>query len=551
MGVSIFEYIDSPLQDVCKSLITRALNGESVAAEIKYKLKKNKHYLEMSLNPIIHGGEILGVSIFSIDITEKRLVNNLLQEKQQMLQSIMDNTSSVIYIKDVEGRYILVNKQFERVNKILNAEIKGKTDYSFLTKEIAEKVIEADKKVIENQSFLEFEEVIPHEDGMHTYLASKFPLFDNNNIYAIGGIASDITSRKVAEQSVLESSARMNALLENSIDAIWSIDTKLTLTSFNNSYLENTKMFYDIEPYIGMPILEHLSEESRQIWNKLYTQALSGKNFTEEVADNTTGAELFFDISFNPILINDQITGVAVFARDVTNRKNVEKQLEYKVNELNTFMYKATHDLRSPLVSIMGLAQLAEDQPMNEELASYCDMINTSVRKMDNLLIDLVKIVGVAQGKLAKEEIDFEKIIDDVLTTLAHRPGFSEIIFRRQMHLESIFLSDRKLVYSILQNLIDNAIKYRRLENQTESIIIITVEASEEQIRIGVTDNGMGIPDGIQDKIFDMFYRGTTASEGSGLGLYIVKTSVEKLGGKITVNSIVGKGTSMNIVFPR
>jgi signal transduction histidine kinase len=105
-------------------------------------------------------------------------------------------------------------------------------------------------------------------------------------------------------------------------------------------------------------------------------------------------------------------------------------------------------------------------------------------------------------------------------------------------------------LYSIFQNVIDNAIKYKKIENKFESLIIITIDVNQEEVKIGITDNGIGISEEFEDKVFDMFFRGTTSSSGTGLGLYIVKTSVEKLEGTVTLNSIYGKGTSVNIVFP-
>ena len=349
---------------------------------------------------------------------------------------------------------------------------------------------------------------------------------------------------------MIVSSARMKAVLENSSDAIWSVDKDLRLISFNNSYFESTKLFFNKDAYIGMPILDHLNEETKEIWSALYQRVLLGEHFSEETQDTTIGLELFFDISFNPIIVNNEVTGAAIIARDISARKNVERQLEYKVKELNTFMYKATHDLRSPLVSVMGIVQLAKDVPMDAELVKYLDMIARSVHTMDNLLVDLLKIVNVSQGKLLIETIDLNALINDVLLSLSNYPEFSQINFRKQVHSDPMFRSDKGLLHSIIQNLLDNAIKYKKNPSLIESLVIITANVTDGQIMIGITDNGIGIPKAQQDKVFEMFYRGTTISNGTGLGLYIVKTSVEKMRGTIILNSTEGKATSINIVIP-
>ena len=357
-------------------------------------------------------------------------------------------------------------------------------------------------------------------------------------------------SLNIERQKIKEDRAGIDALLENSSDSIWSIDKNSHLINFNYSFFESFKLFYNAEPYVGMPIMEYLNYDAQKKWGPFYERALNGEHFSEEIEIDSLGIQLCFDVSFNPIVINNEVTGAAVFARDITSRKSAEKQLEYKINELNTFLYKATHDLRSPLVSVMGLVQLAKDLNMEAELESYIDMINSSVHKMDNLLVDLFKIVNISQGKLVNDEIDFDWMIDEILTSLSHRPEFSEIIFRKHLNINAPFIADSGLLYSVLQNIIDNAIKYKKKSEEMESIVIITVDTSVEQIKIGITDNGIGIAPESQDKVFDMFYRATANSSGTGLGLYIVKTSVEKMNGKIILSSIPDKGTSFNIVFP-
>ncbi|MGZ6555072.1 MAG: ATP-binding protein, partial [Bacteroidia bacterium] len=474
-----------------------------------------------------------------------------LEESRSNMNAILENSIDAIWSIDTEFKLIGYNKLYRNISKeMLGIDIEVGMD---ILENIEEKSRYVWKgfyqRAISGERFTE--ELTKFYSGAnHIYDVSFNPIMVNNKVKGVAIFAHEITLKKINELKLIESSARMNAVLENSSDSIWSVDKNLRLISFNNSYFESTKLFFDIEAYIGMPMLDHLNEVTRITWAKLYERALKGEHFSEETEDTTIGLELFFDISFNPIIVNNEITGVAIFARDISSRKNIERQLEYKVKELNTFMYKATHDLRSPLVSVMGLVQLAKDQTADNELLKYFDMIDLSVHKMDNLLIDLVKIVNVSQGKLIAESIDFDSIIDDILISLSHYPEFSEIVFKRQIHSDVVFKSDKRLLYSIFQNLIDNAIKYKRPSYVVEPLIIITANVSAEQVQIGITDNGIGIPEGVKDRVFEMFYRGNSSPNGTGLGLYIVKTSVEKLGGKIMLNSIEGKGTSINVIIP-
>ncbi len=228
-----------------------------------------------------------------------------------------------------------------------------------------------------------------------------------------------------------------------------------------------------------------------------------------------------------------------------------EKKLEYKVNQLNTFMYKATHDLRSPLVSLMGLIEVAGSEAVNNPvLKEYFEMIHKSTGNMEKLLLDLVSVTNLAQGKLTVNRIYFNEMIAAVLDSLNHYPDFNKIVISKNISEEAPFHNDDKLLHSILQNLIDNSVKYRKHNSAEPSEIKIVVETNRQSLIINVSDNGIGIPVKAQEKVFEMFYRATSAASGSGLGLHIVKTSVEKMGGKITLRSTETTGTSVYITLP-
>ena len=135
---------------------------------------------------------------------EKHKHEDIYRKKEQMFTTLLDNTSSVIFIKDLDGKYLYVNKECEKRFHILNDNVVGKTDFEIFSKEISEKYLESDKEVIESKTIIEREETSIHIDGIHTYINTKFPLFDaDNNFYAICGIGTDITTRKKAEDEIL------------------------------------------------------------------------------------------------------------------------------------------------------------------------------------------------------------------------------------------------------------------------------------------------------------------------------------------------------------
>lgn len=228
-----------------------------------------------------------------------------------------------------------------------------------------------------------------------------------------------------------------------------------------------------------------------------------------------------------------------------------EQRLNKKVEELNSFMYKATHDLRSPLASVIGLVHIAESEAGDPEaLRSYFKMIHKSMNSMEKLLLDLVSITYVSQSALKPEKIGFDAITGDILDALSHYPDFEKIVVSRNISEKAVFYSDRRLLYSVLQNLIDNAIKYRRMNDSIIPKLVITIESSIESVIINICDNGIGIPPKAHEKVFDMFYRATSVASGTGLGLYIVKGSVEKMKGRVLLKNLVSGGTSIYVTLP-
>ena len=395
-------------------------------------------------------------------------------------------------------------------------------------------------------------EIINHDDEIlnvlieTTYLKNRIGDFKN-----LLTTITDISEKKKHENEILEAKERMEGILENAISSIWSVDRNYSLTACNTLSKKKFKNLYNLSIFPGVSMLEHMSFEKQKQWKSFYDKAFDGEHFLEEVKENIWDKEYYFDISFNPIWLNDKVDGVSVFVRDITDRKKTELQLKYKVNELNTFMYKATHDLRSPLASLSGLVKIAKETAEQPELKTYFNMIDTSVNRMDKLLIDLVSIVNVTQGKLTISVINFEILIDEILESLKNRPGFSSIIFKKNIKSDSLFFqSDFRLIYSVLQNIIDNAIKYRKDSSLVDAIIIINISIVKNNAQIIVSDNGIGIASELLDKVFDMFFRATAESTGTGLGLYIVKNSVEKLGGEIRIESEEKHGTSVFINLP-
>ena len=222
-----------------------------------------------------------------------------------------------------------------------------------------------------------------------------------------------------------------------------------------------------------------------------------------------------------------------------------------KINrELDSFVYSVSHNLRAPLMSVLGLLDLAKHEShQSTALDQYFQMMESSIHKLDETVKEILDYSRNARQNLTIEKIDLQKMITDNFEKMRFMSG-SEII-RREVSIKenSPFYADSYRLSVILNNLISNSIKY--FDSSKESPFIrISAEVNPDSAVIEFHDNGIGIEDRYLAKVFDMFFRGTDKNKGAGLGLYIVKEAVEKLKGEIGVESIVGEGTVFRIRMP-
>ena len=214
--------------------------------------------------------------------------------------------------------------------------------------------------------------------------------------------------------------------------------------------------------------------------------------------------------------------------------------------ELDRFVYSASHDLSAPLKSILGLIQLTRLENKNEALTNHLEHMQKSVLKLEGVINSLTQFSRNMGHALLKQGIIFDEIVEEVLDELKYPFHADKVKIIKHYKDSDYITSDYLRLKIILSNLISNALKYKNA-NHAQSIVEITYERRGDVDFIQIRDNGIGITKENQVKVFDMFFRATLQSTGSGLGLYIVKETVEKLGGTISVDSVPGNYTAFTV----
>ena len=249
-----------------------------------------------------------------------------------------------------------------------------------------------------------------------------------------------------------------------------------------------------------------------------------------------------------PVPLENKTISIFGVYVDITSQKKVEEELKVRNIELDNFVYKVSHDLRAPLSSVLGLVNLAQLDGNDDNLADYIKIIGQKVKQLDHFISDVLSHSKNLKLDVKIEKIGIEQLIHQTFTDLGYLKGADKIKTKIIVEGED-FYSDPWRIGEILRNLISNAIKYRDFE-KSESIITIEIKVHSDRAVIIFSDNGIGISPINQAKIFDMFYRASEQSDGSGLGLYIVKNAVDKLGGLLKVTSELSKGTKFELKLP-
>lgn len=359
-----------------------------------------------------------------------------------------------------------------------------------------------------------------------------------------------ITDRKVEEQTLKHSKTKLAEIIEHSKDMIWSIDSDYNLTVMNTYFRNYLKNNYKTIANIGDNLLDCLPKKLVETWLPLHRKAFSGQTFITELQTNHHKNEATFEIEFNPIRDkSNEVVGVCVFAKNITYRKNKEFEIIKTNVELDSFVYRASHDLRAPLRSMQGLINIIKNEDDRDKQLSYLSLVDKSINKLDSFIIDLTNFSRNSRLEIKNEPIDFQTIIDEALENLQYMEYASAVNVLTDIDDATELYSDATRLNIIFQNLLSNAIKY--CNHRTEkSWIKITVRYVTGSCNIAIEDNGIGIKEQYMNQIFNMFFRATNDSYGSGLGLYITKQVVEKLNGIISISSTIGLGTTFNIKLP-
>jgi len=530
------------------------------------------------------------------DITERKNAEESVNQAQKLLQDIINGFPSPIFVKDIKGRFLIINNKLEELLGVKNNEVRGKTDDDIITRGFADIYRANDMEVIENGEAVTIEEEAELIDGHHTFIAHKFPIFNTKGEpYGVGSVSTDITERKILEEELEKARDNLQQKVEErTAELKYSYESlkeskKHYMTLFNSIdegfctieviFDSNNKpidyRFLEVNPAFekqtGLEnaegkLMRDLAPDHEEYWFEYYGKvALKGEPL--RFVKQAQALDKWYDVYAFKIG-NEESKEVAILFNDITKFKKLEKELreyqetlEEKVKErtkalsesnkeLEQFAYITSHDLREPLRMITSFLQLLErryQDKLDQDAKDYIGFAVDGAKRLDAMTNDLLEYSRITSSKREISPVNFEYVLEEALLNLKIPIKENKAVITHDPL--PIINGNEKLKVQLFQNLIGNAIKYHGKDNPQ---IHVSAKKEKNQYLFSIKDNGIGISPDHLEKIFTIFKRLHTHEEyeGTGIGLSISQKIVHQQGGEIWVESELGKGSTFYFTIP-
>lgn len=481
------------------------------------------------------------------ELAEQKKLTETLQAERDKFKLILDKLPIGITVVNMEDNYSYINpatttmdSRCGDVNQLLGKSIRFNHSEKVLKK--VEKVLDAFKSG-EMESYTR--EIVGGDFAAEViYHAMRS---DKGKYVGTIQMLIDITGRKKSEEEI----RKLSRSIEQSPASVVITNTEGVIEYVNTKFCEITGYTYE-EAIGNKPSIMKSGMHAEEFYTDLWFTISSGETWKGELINKKKNGELYWESTYISPITNKEgnITHYTAVKIDITKRKEAEKALEERNEELNTFIYKSSHDLRAPLASILGLINVSEMEVKDAEVSKYFALIKDRILTQDKVLTELLRVSRIYGVILKPELLNPGTTIREIIESSEGKEGAANIKFNLKDDHKKKIKTDTLLFMSIVQNIVSNAIEYKNTAIRKPHVSV-KVTSMENGINIIIEDNGIGIEEEVKPHIYNMFYRGHPEAKGSGLGLYITKKAVEKLGGSIKLSSTEGKGSAFTVFLPR
>jgi PAS domain S-box-containing protein len=491
------------------------------------------------------------------DVTEYRETDEILRDDEARLRAILEYSPSSIYVKDLQGRYLIVNRQWSRVTGIPMEDAVGAT---------ASQSWPSDAAQIAEHERLLLETGVPQvsDDQMHTrvgtrdYRVARFLLVDEEGSpYAMGGIATDITARTEAERTLAARERLLATVLQASPDIITLLDRNATVQHVSGADQGMLGQHYGDVAKSDLVARIHPDDLSAVV--EPFARMVAGTEPNIQVrcrVQHTDGHWVVLDSRGQAVLDDaGAFAGAVIVSRDMTARIKSEQRLrdareaaEGASRTKSEFLSRMSHELRTPLNSILGFAQLLQMDELPDEQSEAVTHILRAGRHLLDLIDEVLDIARIESGhlELMMTAVSVADIVNDAveLTRLMADGAGVSMRVGIDPHSRVAIQADRQRLLQVLLNLLSNAVKYNHPGGRVD---VVCYDSAPGKVRLVVADTGRGIHPEDGDRVFTPFDRlgaEQTGVEGTGVGLALSQHLVQRMGGRIGFESVPDIGSS-------
>lgn len=470
-----------------------------------------------------------------------------------MLSNIYEYSSESVFLKDLNGKYLACNKVFAKIMKFSSPEaIIGHSDSETVSRQVLKEIKKIEEYVVKNNLPLKY--VKPLALAENAVFEINFsPFCVDGEVVGILATAKNIKDTIRLENTLLEKNAQISTFLD-------SLASMVYIKDLNNKIISANKKFLNFFGYNESDITNNavisrfdLSDE------KELETAKTLSTYDKEI--NINGQVFWFELQKTPLFdVEKNIVGMIVMCSDITKRKKVEAELilaKEKADEASRIksemIANISHELKTPIGCIMGILDLMAEQVTEAKALAYIKRAKHFSEVLLKLINTMLQFSKLERGKytLDLNEFSVKSILLDSLSTVKNKAVNKniELDFDFDRNLPFKVIGDGTKLFQVINNLLDNAIKFTDKGRVTLKTRLIDIDNNDAEIYFEVSDTGIGIEESMREKIFESFVQVDLSPrkkyEGAGLGLSICKRLLSLMNSKVICESTLGVGTKM------
>lgn len=499
------------------------------------------------------------VNLYCSEITAQKVAEDKLRASEANFRYIVETTNQLIISFNPALKANWMNQRFSELTGFSNTD--EPAFFTLFENKTLEPVLAKLLALKNDKQHEHFEGRIKTKEGTIIDIEGvAYFIQKQNGEFDVDFYLNDISEKRKYLANIEAQRAYFADLFDNLPVDVAVLDTDFRFQFVNKSAVKNDDMRkwmigkreIDYFRFRGLPIEKALDRERR------FERMVNDKTADswEDIYNEGQANEKVMLRNMLPIFSDDKLVYILAYGIDITQIKKGRDQLNSKNSELeklnkdlDSFVYSASHDLRAPLLSMLGLLDVINRQShIDPQTAGYMGMMRGVILRLDDTIKDILSYSKNSRIEVVNKPIQLKPLVESIFQGVRN---FLTRDIRLEVDIQgdSEFWSDEVRMKSLLNNLISNAIKYSR-ESTEGSWVRVNAHVGRDSCTLSVEDNGEGIPIDKQAKVFDMFYRASKNSQGSGLGLYICSEILKKLDGKIELESIPGQGTKFTLTLP-